>query len=394
LKNLGESAEGAPLGVVGAEPRAFVVVGNPENRRVALFEEALARRGFPPPRIVRWIDLARGEPVTLPDDPAFVRIDSFGEDFEVERAFLMRGHRHASRPHERLTPDAIAALAPDRGRILAPRQHHLGFLEVLGELEALLAARPWLVVLNHPRAIRDLFDKRACAGIFTAARIPIPRPLPPVATPGELRMRMAEADTSRVFVKLTCGSSASCLALLHDDPDSPDDRWLFTSVEIDGERLYNSLHPRRYHDRASIDRILRFLLGEGSQIEEAVPKARIGGRFFDTRVLVVGGEVAFTVVRKSLHPVTNLHLGGVRGTEDELAAAVPAAVRESARASCRKVAAAFDSLQIGIDVMYTPHGEDHRVLEANAFGDLLPNLVRDGLSVYEWQIADAERRRR
>jgi hypothetical protein len=372
----------------------YLVVGNPENRRVALFEEALARCGLPPPQIVRWIDLARGEPVTLPDEPAFVRIDSFGEDFEVERALLARGHLHARGEHERLTLDAIAALTPDRGRILAPRQHHLGFLEVLGELEALLAARPWLVVLNHPRAIRDLFDKRACARIFGEAGVPIPRPLPPAATPAELRAHMAEAGTSRVFVKLTCGSSASCLALLHDDPASPDDRWLFTSIEIDRGRLYNSLRPRRYHDRAAIDRLLRFLLVEGSHVEEAVPKARIAGKFFDARVLVVGGEVAFTVVRKSLHPVTNLHLGGVRGTEDELAAAVPEAVRESARASCRKAAAAFDSFQIGIDVMYTPHGEDHRVLEANAFGDLLPNLVRDGLSVYEWQIAQAERRSR
>ncbi|MEO6775629.1 MAG: hypothetical protein ABI467_21890 [Kofleriaceae bacterium] len=28
----------------------------------------------------------------------------------------------------------------------------------------------------------------------------------------------------------------------------------------------------------------------------------------------------------------------------------------------------------------------HRVLEGNAFGDLLPNLERDGLDVYGWQI--------
>jgi len=31
------------------------------------------------------------------------------------------------------------------------------------------------------------------------------------------------------------------------------------------------------------------------------------------------------------------------------------------------------------------------MLEANAFGDLLPNLERDGLSVYAWQIREAQR---
>ena len=35
--------------------------------------------------------------------------------------------------------------------------------------------------------------------------------------------------------------------------------------------------------------------------------------------------------------------------------------------------------------MFEPSGA-HRVLEANAFGDLLPNLERDGLGVYAWQV--------
>jgi hypothetical protein len=242
------------------------------------------------------------------------------------------------------------------------------------------------VVLNRPAAIRDLFDKRACARLFGDAGVPIPPPLPPVATLADLRQGMRETATPRVFVKLTCGSSASCLALFQEDPEAPDDRWLFTSMEIDGDRLYNSLRPRRYKDRRSIERLLRYVLAEGAHVEAAVPKARIGGRFFDARVLVVGGEVAFTVVRKSLHPVTNLHLGGVRGTEEELAEAVPASVRADAHASCERVAAIFGSHQLGIDVMYEPDGRSHRILEANAFGDLLPNLTREGLSVYEWQI--------
>jgi hypothetical protein len=41
--------------------------------------------------------------------------------------------------------------------------------------------------------------------------------------------------------------------------------------------------------------------------------------------------------------------------------------------------------------MYEAHFQGHRVLEANAFGDLLPGLRREGLSVYEWEIREALR---
>jgi hypothetical protein len=36
--------------------------------------------------------------------------------------------------------------------------------------------------------------------------------------------------------------------------------------------------------------------------------------------------------------------------------------------------------------MFEPGFRAHRVIEGNAFGDLLPNLERDGLDVYGWQI--------
>jgi hypothetical protein len=39
--------------------------------------------------------------------------------------------------------------------------------------------------------------------------------------------------------------------------------------------------------------------------------------------------------------------------------------------------------------MWRADRKSHVVLEANAFGDLLPNLERDGLSVYEWEIHHA-----
>ena len=104
-------------------------------------------------------------------------------------------------------------------------------------------------------------------------------------------------------------------------------------------------------------------------------------RHFDTRVLVVAGEPAFTVVRTSSHPITNLHLGGTRGDP-----AIVADVAGPAHESCRRIARLYaGTLHIGVDVLYEPGLRAHRVLEANAFGDLLP-----GLGVYEHELRAAD----
>jgi len=379
-------------------PRPFVIIGNPENRRVTLFQEALAEQNLPAATVISWLSILEspdGDPFRdLPrKQSAILRIDSFGENFDVTRLLLHRGYEDAEAAGVwALSPREVDALPYDRGRIVAPKQEHLGFLRVLDGLAKAIEARPELEAMPTPKGIELLFDKVACSHAFAGAGVRIPPALHGVTSSDELRERMEREGITRVFVKLTCGSSASCLALFHHDPSARDKArrmWLFTSMEIEGERFYNSLKPRRYESRAAIDRILGFLFREGSHVEEHVAKARIRGRYFDTRMVAIGGEPTFTVVRKSVHPITNLHLGGERGTIDELEAAVSAEALATAHDDVRKVAALHDGLHVGVDVMFTEDGDDHRVLEANAFGDLLPNLTRDGLSVYAWEIRTA-----
>ena len=60
---------------------------------------------------------------------------------------------------------------------------------------------------------------------------------------------------------------------------------------------------------------------------------------------------------------------------------------DAAMASCVAVQRASGAFHVGIDLMFEPDLSAHRVIEGNAFGDLLPNLERDGLDVYGWQIA-------
>jgi glutathione synthase/RimK-type ligase-like ATP-grasp enzyme len=339
--------------------------------------------------VIAWAELA------IPGAPgrllaglgrAILRIDSAGEDDHVERALLRRGEpaaRAAGGPV--LDAAALAELPFERGQILAPRQHHLGFVAVLDEIAAAVAGQPALRVVQPPAAIRLLFDKRETSARWRALGIPVPDPLPggAVREPDDLRARMAAAGWPSVFVKLSSGSSASCLAVFVHRAAG---EHVMTTIEDTGTARYHTRRIQRLTERARIDRTLRFILGEGAQVERAIPKARLARRYIDCRVLTIDGDPAFVVVRGATHPITNLNLGGQRGELDALRAAVPPAAWHAAMASCRAVQATSGAFHVGVDLMFEPGFAAHRVIEGNAFGDLLPNLARDGLDVYGWQI--------
>jgi glutathione synthase/RimK-type ligase-like ATP-grasp enzyme len=383
----------APSHEVGASaPREvppFVVIGHPAHRRVTMFQAALAAQGLPPARVIAWAELAAlGAParVLAGLGRAILRIDSAGEDEAIDRAFLGRGEAAArAGGYPAISAAALAGLPFERGQILYPRQHHLGFLAVLDEIAAAVAGQPALRVVQPPSAIRLLFDKRATSARWQALGIPVPDPLPggEVRDPDDLRARMAALGWKSVFVKLTSGSSASCLAVFVHRPDH---EHVMTTIEDTGAARYHTRRIQRVTARAQIDRTLGFILGEGAQVERAIPKARLASRYIDCRVLTIDGEPAFVVVRGATHPITNLNLGGQRGDLGALRAAVPPAAWEAAMASCRTVQETSGAFHVGVDLMFEPGFAAHRVIEGNAFGDLLPNLVRDGLDVYGWQI--------
>ncbi|HEU0030175.1 MAG TPA: STM4014 family protein [Kofleriaceae bacterium] len=365
---------------------AFVVVGNPGHRRLTLFQAALAAQALPPARELAWLDLAvPGAPARLlgelPDDIIF-RLDSTGEDDAVERALLNRGEQAARAERApAIRAAALSAIPYQLGRILYPRQHHLGFLAVLDEIEA--AIRPSWRVVQPVSAIRELFDKRITSRKWRELGIPVPEALDDVRTPDELRRRMREAGWSSVFVKVASSSSASCLALYTLRTGG---EHAVTTVEDTGSARYNTRRLQHLRARPAIDRLLAFLLAEGAQVERAIDKARSGGRYFDLRVLTIDDEPAFVVMRTSPHPITNLHLGGQRGDVAALRQQVPPDAWDAAMASCCAVQRASGAFHVGVDLMFEPGLRAHRVIEGNAFGDLLPNLERDGLDVYGWQI--------
>jgi len=415
-------------------PPRFLIVGNPDNRRVVDFAAAVVARGLPPPLVLAHAALVAalsgddpcsgpeppdlfdlpGQPLLRRDEPLLVRIDAAGEDPALERALLRLGWAEA-RAHpliETCSPEALAHLALRHGQILAPRQHHLGFERYLGALERALAARPAWRVLNPIADIRLLFDKRALSRHYAARGLPVAPSLSERITgpdagadsgPGSggprcaesLREHMRARAWPAVYVKLSCASSASCLALYRHLPHQPPERrdLLVTTVVETEQGRFNSLRPPRLETRARIDPLLDWLLAQGCHIERALPKATVDGRKVDMRVLVVDGEAGFQVLRQSRHPFTNLHLGGQRGDLPRFRADMGEQAWTRAMHSCERAFAAHDCLHLGVDLLISPDLRGHTILEANAFGDLLPGLEREGKSVYAWEIEAALRLR-
>ncbi|MGW7198554.1 STM4014 family protein [Streptomyces chryseus] len=358
----------------------FAVVGNPANRRVTLFQDAVADAGLPAARVVPWLDVLRGR--AAPFRPGeTVRIDSPGEDPDVER--LLRGTGDGTRVEgSALWYERFTAAVREVGRAAAG-----------------------CTLLDDPEELAVLFDKRLCHAVLRDAGVPVP----PSPTSGagaaavrgwaDVRELLRAHRMPRAFVKLAHGSSAS--GVLAVEAAGPGRVRATTSVERDADgRLFNSLRVRRCTTEAEVAAIVDALAPDGLHVERWLPKAAQGGRAADLRVVVIGGRATHAVVRTSRSPMTNLHLGGTRGDLDEARAAVRAAGGswEETLEMCERAAACFPrTLCVGVDLLPAVGWRRFAVCEVNAFGDLLPRLTglpgsgAEGLDTYAAQVAAVQR---
>ncbi|MET9145873.1 STM4014 family protein [Streptomyces sp. NPDC004042] len=350
----------------------FAVVGNPENRRVALFTAAVRAAGLPAPRVVPWTGVLRAGGADFAPGET-VRLDSPGENAEAD--LLLRG-------------------VDDPTRVEGSARWYTRFLTAVGGLRG-------GVRLDDPGDLAVLFDKRRCHAVLEAAGVPVPSSPtsgPAAAAVGgwdDVRRLMREHRMPRLFVKLAHGSSAS--GVLAVESGGRGRVRATTSVErAEDGRLYNSLRIRRYEDERDIAAVVDTLAPDGLHLERWVPKASQQGRAADLRVLVVAGRATHAVVRTSTAPLTNLHLGGARGDLDAARRAVEAAGGRwsDVLAVCERAAACFPrTLCVGVDLLPAVGWRRFAVGEVNAFGDLLPRLTglpgsgAEGLDTYAAQVA-------
>ncbi|WP_338315979.1 STM4014 family protein, partial [Streptomyces bohaiensis] len=354
------------------------VVGNPDNRRVALHAAAVRAAGLPAPRVLPWQEVlttlheqgAAALPGFAPDE--IVRLDSPGEDPAVDA--LLRGAGDPTRVeggarwYERFTSAARAVGA--RARADGAR------------------------LLDDPEELAVLFDKRLCHGVLRGAGVPVPES--PTSGPAAPRVRgwddVRAAGLRRFFVKPAHGSSASGVIAVQWGPGGRIKA--VTSVERDRDGgLFNSLRVRTLTAEAEIGELVDALAPDGLHLERWWPKASQGDRPVDLRVVVVAGRATHAVLRAGRSPMTNLHLGGVRGDLDAARRAA-GPVWEEALAVCERAAAQFPgTLCVGVDLLPGVHWERVAVGEVNAFGDLLPRLTglpgsgAEGLDTYGAQVS-------
>jgi hypothetical protein len=368
----------------------IVLVGNPDCRRVALFQQALVALRRPPACVLPWADLLAGQahPGRWVRRGDIVRIESPGRNFEVERALLRLGSEmRDSGASRRLSRAEVDALVFDRGRILFPRQWYLGFRRALDRLRAQLADCPPHRLMQHPADIAVMFDKPRCHARLQAAGVPVPASLGAPRSYAEFLARLKGADCSRAFVKLAHGSSASGIVAFRRGGARVA---AYTTVEVVIERgdlrLYNTRKLRVLREETEVARLLDALCSHGVHVEEWLPKADLHGRTFDARIVVIDGRACQAVLRLSRGPITNLHLLNDRAHPDALARRAPDAWRAACRA-CERVMRSFPgSLYGGVDLLFTPGLQRYAVLEVNAFGDLLPGVLHGGRDTYRTEL--------
>jgi hypothetical protein len=325
-----------------------VVVGNPGNRRVAMYAAAVRAAGLPPVRVLPWRDVLTGT-CAVPTD-ALVRIDSPGEDPHVDS--LLRG---PSLPHQ----------------VEGSGRWYQAFVAGLRRIADVVDGTPGARLLNDVDDIAVMFDKRSSHKRLLAAGCPVPEVLTGVDGYSSLRQRMSEVGWNRVFVKPAHGSSASGVLALTARDDRVE---VVTSAAFGPDGLSNSLRVNRYRGaeaRAVVDVVCR----DPVHVERWFPKASLEARTVDLRVVVVAGRATHAVVRASRHPMTNLHLGGSRIDVAKLRAVIGEARWREWMATCERAAGAFrGSLMVGVDLLPGLRWDRHVVGEVNAFGDLLPHL--------------------
>jgi len=358
----------------------IVVLGNPENRRVTMFQEAAKKLGVAC-EIYAYQDLLQHK-ITVEEivhSEGVLRIESPGENAIVREALIQKGN----------TANKVLQNFPlEHGQIAHNKLWYKGFSALLQELND---ANLNLKTLNSPKAIQLMFHKLKCQQLLQKNNIEIPLLLGKIDNYEHLQEILKQYQYHQVFIKPFHNSSASGVLAFRQVKHQLS---LTTSVELIYEKqnikLYNSLKVRKYRDAQSIKDIINTLCKDGMYAERWIPKANTQEGIFDLRILVINGQARHTVIRQSQHPITNLHLGNQRGDLNKIKTILGAEKWQNIQElAVQAVQTLPPTTYAGVDLLVSNSWKKFYILEINAFGDLLPNLLHQNETTYEAVLSGA-----
>lgn len=348
------------------------------SKRVRLLQAARAHLRLPPAQVLEWRDWLR-QPALLEDSlrqTGLLKVEPPGDDPAAHLLLLQAGCRLLNRP---------LLSAPAHGELLAMDAWFAGFTNAMQGLARQLAAMPQIRVFNAPAEICLMTDKLACQRHLAAHGVPIPALLGPVQSYEHLQSLLHEHQLDRVYLKPRYGSSASGVVAYRRNKAGRQQATTSAALHrTEGAtRLMNSKRMARYESEHDIAALVDALAAQELYAEAWLNKPRCGDSHYDLRVVTVAGQPAHRVARIGDQMMTNLHLDNRRG---DAAGLMNAADMTALEAASAQAARAFPHSHVtGYDLVVR-QGQAH-VLEANAFGDLLPGMLWQGADTYAAQLA-------
>jgi glutathione synthase/RimK-type ligase-like ATP-grasp enzyme len=355
----------------------FVLLAVGSSKRVRLMQAARVQMGLPAATLVEWQAWLANPAVlgaTL-SRPCVFKIETPGDDQLLHHQLLQAGCELLG---------LAAPAAPGHGEISVSDAWFAGLTKAMRELEAQLRELPHVQVLNAPHEILAMTDKLTCQQHLHAHGVPVPRLLGPVKGYAHFCELLDAHGLDQAFVKARYGSSASGVIAYRRNRRGAEQATSSAHLVrgAGAARLYNVKRLRTYDQHDDIVQLLELLACQHAYAETWLPKPRAGKGHFDVRVLTLAGQPAHRIARVGARMMTNLHLDNQRADVDDLVGADGRAALEQV---ARDAAAAFPASHvIGLDLVVRKGRA--QVLEANAFGDLLPGLLWRGHDTYAGQL--------
>lgn len=374
---------------------SVVVIGTPGCVRIAQLQRALLNLQMEPAAEIYYQHLVSSAPskhleegsvfnagylrdevsrIKLGKRRVLVRVESPGRHVETEDLLLALGN---------LGDETISRY--EKGLIRNPRQWYRGWCSMLEYIATELAGLDDVVLMNSVADIGVMFDKELCHNQLDALGVPVPKSIGVISSFEHLIERMREEHLSNVFLKIANGSSGSGVVAYRQ---STKHCMAITSVELVGQRLFNSRKIHSYSDARTIRTIIDELSKYHLWGERWLPKATLNNKVFDMRVLVIDGCPKHIISRSSRHPITNLHLLNERSDVLSAKTKLGESAWQALISNCeRAMVCAFpNSFYGGLDVAVSPNFTDSAILEVNAFGDQLNDCLHNGEDTYTTEI--------